>query len=92
MDTPRVFAEFHNADARGHPRLNCIGTAEDLSRQGIALRDGLRLMRYSEDLEVQGRHSADEHLWVSVIDWNALRERYEVGSQAGRASDESAAS
>ncbi len=75
MDKPRVFADFHNADIQGRLRLNCIGTVEDLAHQQIALRDGLLLTLYSEDLEVDGlvRYSTEENLWVAVIDWNAIR-------------------
>jgi hypothetical protein len=75
MHQPRVFADFHNADARGRLRLNGVGTMEDLSRLNIALRDGLSLTIYSEDLEVNGqvRYSTKEHLWVAVIDWNAIK-------------------
>jgi hypothetical protein len=43
MDKPRVFADFHNADAQGRLRLNCTGTIEDLARQKIWLRDGQEL-------------------------------------------------
>ncbi|MBI1927975.1 hypothetical protein HYR99_27500 [Candidatus Poribacteria bacterium] len=76
MNKPRVFADFHNADAQGRLRLNCIGTAEDLVRQQIALQEGQSLVLYSEDLEVGGvvQHSEEENLWVAVIDWDAIRE------------------
>lgn len=75
MDKPRVFADFHNADAQGRLRLNCIGTVEDLARQQIALQDGQWLTLYSEDLEVDGlvQYSTDENVWVAAIDWNAIR-------------------
>ena len=33
MATPRIYADFHNADAQGRLRLNCIGTEEDLASQ-----------------------------------------------------------
>jgi hypothetical protein len=80
MDTSKVFADFHNADAQGRLRLNCIGTVEDLAQQRIVLHDGLKLVLYSEDLEVEGVvcYSTEENLWVAVIDWNAIRE---VGTQ-----------
>ena len=76
MDKSRVFADFHNADAQGRLRLNCIGTVEDLAQQHIVLQDGLKLMLYSEDLEVEGVvcYSTEENLWVAAIDWNAIRE------------------
>lgn len=81
MDKPRIFADFHNADAKGRVRLNCIGTVQDLGRQQISLRDGQELTLYSEDLEADGQvcYSDEENLWVAVIDWNAIR-RLESGS------------
>ena len=74
MNKPKVFADFHNADTQGRVRLNCIGTIEDLARQQIVLRDGVRLTLHSEELEVEGvvEYSTDEHLWVAVIDWHAI--------------------
>ena len=78
---PIVFADFQNADPRGRLRLNCIGTIEDLARQQIVLRDGVCLTLYNEELEVEGvvEYSADEHLWVAVIDWHAIKD---IGPQA----------
>jgi hypothetical protein len=76
VNHPKVFADFHNADAKDRLRLNCIGTVEDLAQQQIVLRDGLSLTLYSEDLEVEGvvQYSTDENVWVAVIDWNAIRD------------------
>jgi len=75
MNNLRVFADFHNADAQGRLRLNCIGTVEDLAHQHIELQDGLHLILYSEELEVEGvvQYSTEENLWVAVIDWSAIR-------------------
>ncbi|MEH2434744.1 MAG: hypothetical protein V7K25_10920 [Nostoc sp.] len=74
MITPRVFADFHNADAEGRLRLNCIGTIEDLANQSIELRDGQLLTIYSEDFEVDGvvQFSEEEKLWVADIDWERI--------------------
>ncbi|NEQ68172.1 MAG: hypothetical protein F6K21_22245 [Symploca sp. SIO2D2] len=76
MKTFKVFADFHNADTQGRLRLNCLGTIEDLARQGIELQDGQLLTFYSEELEVEGtvQFSHEENVWVAVIDWNALKE------------------
>ncbi|MEH2329162.1 hypothetical protein [Nostoc sp.] len=76
MITPRVFADFHNADAEGRLRLNSIGTIEDLANQSIELRDGQLLTIYSEDLEVDGvvQFSEEEKLWVAAIDWDRIRQ------------------
>jgi hypothetical protein len=76
MKTPRVFADFHNADVQGRLRLNCAGTVEDLARQDIKLQDGQLLTIYSEELEVAGviQYSSEENLWVAAIDWDAIKE------------------
>ena len=76
MNKLRVFADFHNADAKSRVRLNCAGTVADLERRGIVLRDGQSLIIYSEELEVEGvvHYSEEEKLWTAVIDWNAIRE------------------
>ena len=81
MNKPKVFADFHNADTRGRLRLNCIGTIEDLAQQQIVLRDGVCITLYSEELEVEGvvEYSTDEHLWVAIIDWRAIKD---IGPQA----------
>ena len=86
MNMPKVFADFHNADAQGRVRLNCTGTVEDLAQQQVVLYDGLRLILYSEELEADGVvcYSLDEHLWAAVIDWQAIRD---MGSPALRAED-----
>jgi hypothetical protein len=77
IDKPRVFADFHNADAQGRLRLNCTGTIEDLARQKIWLRDAQELILYSEDLEVDGvvRYSTEENVWVAIINWDEIREQ-----------------
>lgn len=83
MNKVRVFADFHNADAKGRVRLNCAGTIVDLERQKIVLRNGQTLMIYSEDLEVEGvvHYSEEEQLWTAMIDWDAIQEAEPVISQ-----------
>jgi hypothetical protein len=80
MSYSKVYADFHNADANGRLRLNCVGTIKDLSRLHIELWDGQPLTLYSEDLEVDGvvQYSDEEHLWVALIDWDAVHETEEV--------------
>jgi hypothetical protein len=85
MSYPKVYADFHNADVHGRLRLNCVGTIEDLNRLHIELRDSQPLRLYSEDLEVDGvvQYSDEEHLWVALVDWNAVREIEEVAVSVG---------
>jgi hypothetical protein len=83
MANPRIHADFHNADAQGRLRLNCVGTVEDLARQQVELREGLRLTLYADDLDDKGQldellvegvvsFSEEEHCWVAAIDWAAI--------------------
>jgi len=84
MAKPKIYADFHNADPHGRLRLNCAGTAEDLARQQVQLREGLLLTLYADDLDDQGQpdellvdgvvsFSVDENCWVAAIDWSAIR-------------------
>ena len=84
MNNPRIFADFQNADAKGRLRLNCIGTIEDLSRQGTQLIDGGKLSIYSEELEVDAVvvYSDEEKIWVATIDWDRIREVAEVSTSS----------
>ena len=84
MNKPRVFADFHNADAKGRLRLNCAGTEADIKRQKIVLQDGKSLIIYSEELEAVGvvHYSEEEKLWTAVIDWSAIQEVEPVISDA----------
>jgi hypothetical protein len=79
MPHPLVYADLQNADSQGRLRLNCIGTIRDLARQKISLHEGLELIVYDGDLEVEGkvRFSQEEHVWVAVIDWEAIRPKQE---------------
>jgi hypothetical protein len=85
MSYPKIYADFHNADVHGRLRLNCVGTIEDWNRLHIELRDGQPLRLHSEDLEVDGvvQYSDEEHLWVALIDWKAVREIEEVAVSVG---------
>jgi hypothetical protein len=84
MNNPRIFADFQNADSQGRLRLNCIGTIEDLSRQGTKLIDGQNLLIYSEELEVDAvvSYSNEEKIWVASIDWDKIREVAEVSNSS----------
>ena len=83
MQKPKVYADFHNADAQGRLRLNCLGTTDDLARQAITLHDGMALTLYSDDADEKGQldellvdgvasFSNEENCWVATIDWSAI--------------------
>jgi hypothetical protein len=85
MVNPKVWADFNNADAKGRLRLICAGTIEDLAKQAITLREGMRVTIYQEDdLDAAGHFdellvdavvsfSKEENCWVAAIDWSAIR-------------------
>ena len=77
MSKPSIYADFNNADSRGHLRLNNVGTIEDLSRQGVLLREGLKLVLDDEELEAEGEahFSSAEKLWVAIINWQMVRQK-----------------
>jgi hypothetical protein len=81
MNAPLIYADFNNADGHGCLRLNCAGTTVDLFREGIELREGLPLVLHDEELEADGtaHFSAEERLWVAIIDWQKVR-RFSRGS------------
>lgn len=75
-DLPNIYADFHNADELGRVRLNCAGTLEDLESKRISLQEGLVVWLFDgEELGTRGvcRFSAEEMIWVAVIDWEALK-------------------
>jgi hypothetical protein len=84
MSTPRIYADFNNLDDLNRLRLTCAGTAADLSRYGIELREGLTLTFYMDDAGDEGEpdellvegvvhHDAVEKVWVASVDWSAVR-------------------
>jgi hypothetical protein len=81
---PRIYVDFLNTDGRRRLKLNLVGTREDLSQNRIDLRDGLRLLLYSDDADANGTRDdllvegtalfdAEHSRWVAEIDWDAIR-------------------
>ena len=94
MMAPRIYADFHNADAQGRLRLNCSGTAKDLANQQVSLREGLILTLYADDADAKGRpddlevsgvveYSGDEQCWVARVDWAAVHHASDVRPGSG---------
>jgi hypothetical protein len=83
MVTPRIYADFHDADAQGRLRLNSVGSLKDIASQEVPLKEGMRLTLYSDDLDDNGEldelladgiaaYSTEDDCWVAVIDWDAI--------------------
>ena len=84
MTTPKVYADFQNLDDHNRLRLTCAGTLQDLTREGVQLREGLALTFYTDDADDQGQpdelrvdgvvhYDQATQGWVAAVDWNALR-------------------
>jgi hypothetical protein len=84
MPAPRIYADFHNLDDANRLRLTCVGTREDLARQGIELHEDLRLTFYMDDANDSGKpddlladgvthYDPEQQCWVAVVDWQTLR-------------------
>lgn len=84
MNTPRVYADFHNLDGENRLRLQCNGTIADLARYNIPLREGLVLTFYMDDANDRGepddlliegtvQFNDEEKCWVAAVNWSAVR-------------------
>jgi hypothetical protein len=91
---PRVYADFQNLDDANRLRLTCSGTIQDLTRQGIQLREGLVVTFYTDDADDQGRpdelrvdgtvhFDSENQCWVAAVDWSALRHASDEEAAAG---------
>jgi hypothetical protein len=94
MTHPKVYADFQNLDDANRLRLTCAGTIDDLARQGIKLREGLRLTFYTDDADDRGlpdellvegvvRHEAEQQCWVAEVDWTKMRHASEEAEPDG---------
>ena len=83
-DDAKVYADFQKVDDEGRLILTCAGTARDLARHRIELREGLVLTFYSDDADDDGnpddllvegtvRYDAAAGHWVALIDWGAIK-------------------
>ena len=83
MASPRVYADFQNLDDENRLRLTCAGTRLDLERQGIELREGMTLILYTDDADVEGQldellaegvvhYNQAEKCWVAEINWREI--------------------
>ena len=76
MTTPKVYADFNNADCHGRLRLAIRGSEEDIKSQKLELFNGMKIIvdddnELSADAEVI--FSDEEGIWVAKIDWEKIR-------------------
>jgi hypothetical protein len=73
--TPRIYADFHNADKKGRVRLNTKGAIEDFRVHGAGPTVGMHVLLYDADeFCTEGIIEHDEiEGWIAQIDWGNLR-------------------
>jgi len=89
LSRPRIYVDFLNADDEGRLKLNLDGTRRDLAAHRVELRQGLKLLLWSDDADATG--AADDLLaegtvefdrdtgkWVVRIDADAIRNESEL--------------
>jgi hypothetical protein len=102
MFPAKVYADFQNLDNQNRLRLTCAGTAEDLARQGIKLKEGMVLTLYMDDADDRGEpdellaegivhYNEQEQSWVASIDWSAIRHASDDPTANGAAERDQAA-
>jgi hypothetical protein len=86
MTSDRVYVDFMKRDHSDRVLLTTLGTQQDLQRLGIALRPGLELRVYSDDLADDGsdnpllaegvaEYDDEAQRWVLRLNKGSLRHR-----------------
>jgi len=71
----KIFVDFNNSDSKGRVRLNTKGSFDDIQRDNIQLKEGLKILLDDGDgLVTSGivQFSDEENIWVAEIDWNSF--------------------
>ena len=74
---PSIYADFNNTDPQGRLRLNVRGARDDLARQCVRLEENMSIIVHDDELEADAsaQFSAEEQIWVAVIDWGMVRQK-----------------
>ena len=65
---PEIPVDFQDCDPQGRVRLNSIDTLEHIKQLGITLEEGLRVIIYSQGIELEGVvQYSEEGIWVCRI-------------------------
>jgi hypothetical protein len=71
---PRIYADFNYQDEGGRPWLNCVGSKESIIRNNVTLEQGLQVVLYEDDFEVEAVLSFDEKrkVWLGIPNWDTI--------------------
>lgn len=76
MGTPKIYADFNNADRQGRLRLAVRGSEEDIRAQKLKLLNGMNIIVHDDDelsANAEVVFSEEEKIWVAVIDWTKMK-------------------
>jgi hypothetical protein len=68
----RISADFNEIDSKGRVLLGCL---ELLMKERAQLQNGLRVLVWDEELEVEGNLEFEDDSWRARIDWKTLKDR-----------------
>ena len=79
-----IYADFMKCDYEGRLLLTCLGTHKDLEKYKISLKDGLKLVFYSDDEDANGNpdnlvvegiveYDKDNERWTAKINWDDIK-------------------
>ena len=76
MSTPRIYADFNNADSKGRLRLITDGSLSDIKKLNLKMAEGMPVVVYDDELSANAEvtFSEEEKIWVAKIDWAQIRE------------------
>jgi hypothetical protein len=84
----KLWVDFNASSDFGF-RLNCQGTINDLERQNITLKDGLGLLLWDEDFDVNdkpdnmfvdaiARYNDSKGIWEAECNWEDIKHESEI--------------
>jgi len=72
----RIYADFNNRNEDGFVRLTVVGSERDLTKYETSLTEGINVILYDEELEIDATLKRDPRLniWLGVPDWTTRRD------------------
>lgn len=82
--SPLIYADFMKCDDKNRLVLVCCGTFNDLAEHAITLREGMKLVFYSDDADDNGNQDdllvegiveldLEKERWTAKINWDEIK-------------------
>ena len=71
----RIHVDFNNRSADDKVGLNTVGSLADIAKASCPLTEGMTVILYDEELEVDATLFRSEHgpTWLGLPDWSSRR-------------------